>query len=78
MSEHDDETIPSSWIEEGLFDHLVITHDIHPDLLAELREGIPDDSKWLRVLVRSHFILHKLDENGEYQDEHVHYKKDAS
>lgn len=69
--------VPSEWMEECLFDHLVIGHNIHPDLLAELREGLPRDQDWLRVLVRSHFILHKLDQDGEYQDEHVHYKKDS-
>lgn len=77
MSDYSDETVPSSWMEEGLFDHLVIAHNIHPDLLAELRESIPRDHDWLRVLVRSHYILHKLDENGEYEDEHVHYKKEV-
>ena len=75
MADEKDEKIPSSWIEEGLFDHLVVGHGTHPDKLQEIKESVPEEF-WLSILIRSHFILHKVDENGEYHDEYFHYSKE--
>lgn len=60
-------------IEEGLVDHLVLKHNASPDELLSIRDTMPP-SDWVAFLVRSHLMIHTIEDTGEYHDENLHFK----
>lgn len=69
------DTLPTEFIGECLAEHLVLEHNISPDQLYELK-GIVDDTGWVSFLVRGHYILHKIETDGEYHDSQLHFYKE--
>lgn len=65
--------LPVDMIEEALIDHLVLCHNASPDELLSIRDKM-DVGDWMTFLIRSHMMIHKIEETGEYQDENFHFK----
>ncbi len=66
------EYLSQALIEECLFDHLVLSHNISPDELLDMRQSIRD-AHWGAFLMRSHYILHMVEKYGEYHDDEFHF-----
>ena len=73
MSE-DSINVPISWIAREMRNHLIDGHKTNPEHLDRLKEAISDD-EWVNFLVKSHYILHRINDFGEYEDGQFHFKK---